>query len=166
VPAAGAPRQRGDQSVGEIGVSVAQLQHGGEHLGIVLDPQGFGLQQAFHYGGERPAPEPVVPLQHPSQLGRYDQADEARLGCGQALQEGRCFRGLGRVILGDVADENVGVEPDQRPPRLRASRLTAPSAGAWRSRRIETGRLRAGTIPRSAVMGSLGSRATVPSGCR
>src|SRR6266576_6742257 len=76
-----------------------------------------------------------------------------------------CLRRLYWVVLGEIADENVGVEPDHR-RRARGAPPAAPSAAASVISPIVTGRRRLDLIiPRKAAAGSFGKRTTVPSGC-
>jgi len=58
---------------------------------------------------------------HPHDLCQHDKSDKAGIGLAAlALDKGRGPSRLDRIILGDVANKHIGVNPDQRPaPRRR-----------------------------------------------
>src|SRR5208283_5164391 len=106
----------------------------------------------------------VSAIEDPHRLDHRHHADEAGIVLGQAeFHDIRGDRRLHWVILREVANENVGIEPDH-PSRARRLSPAAPSATALRIRSIETGRRGRGSMAFSAETGSLGSRTTVPSG--
>jgi hypothetical protein len=79
-----------------------------------------------------------------------------------ALDDLRSPRRLGRVVQGDVADQDVGVEADHR-LLLRVNPRVAPFAIAA-SMSASEALLRVRSIPLSAETGSVGRIATCPSG--
>src|SRR5260370_23122684 len=101
----------------------------------------------------------------PYGLDHRDDADEAGIIPRQpALDQLRRLGRLNGVVLREVADENVGVEPDHR--RLaRGVGRAAPAAAAALISSIVTGRRPGLTMPRKAEAGSFGKRTTLPSGC-
>jgi len=70
---------------------------------------------------------------------------------------------LGMDSSTNVADQNIGIEPDHRGFR-RISQSAAPAAMASFISSIDTRLRRALTMPRSAEAGSLGKITTLPSG--
>src|SRR6202048_444105 len=70
---------------------------------------------------------------------------------------------LNRIVLGEVANDNIGIQPNHY--RLRGSAFAAaPAAAASPIASIVTGR-RDLTMPRKMAAGRFGKRTTLPSGC-
>src|SRR5207244_2669871 len=91
-------------------------------------------------------------------------ADKARFSFSQSpLDHVRRDRRLGRVILREIADQDVGIEADQRCLVGNAPSI-APAAMASSISSKVTGDCRDGMVPRRAVTGTVGRRTTAPSG--
>src|SRR5271165_1705457 len=105
----------------------------------------------------------VSPLQNPGSLDDRDQADESRVGLRQAPEDRRGLWRLDRIVLNQIPNQNVRIEAGHRRPR-RGAASVAPRAIASFISSMETGRLRARIMPRSAETGSFGKSTTLPSG--
>ena len=104
----------GDQGVGEIvAFPVAgKCRPGGA---LVFDAQVGGAQQGFEAVGDHRALVAIGVLKHPDDFADDHAVDVARLlDRAAALDQGGGTGGLVRVVLGKMADEDVGIEPDQR----------------------------------------------------
>src|ERR1700751_1579393 len=102
-------------------------------------------------------------LEDPNRLCYRDQTDETRAVFRQAMfHDVGCFGGLNWVILCEVADKDVRVEPDH----LRFACLNRPVAPCTMAASISSrdALRRARTIPFRFEMGTFGKITTLPSG--
>src|SRR5262249_53646560 len=101
----------------------------------------------------------VSTLEHPRCLDHHHDGDEPGIFvCQPPLNDFRCLYRLNRIILWEVADQDVRVEADHR-RAVRFETPTAASAAASVISAIVTGRLRLDLrMPRKAAAGSFGSQ--------
>src|SRR5258708_36800938 len=167
---AGAARfgaERPDEGIGERAAPLLERDHGGKDFLLALDRDDVGLQHALDGGRDLGACKPVGAIEDPGGFGHGDDADETAIVLGQLpLDEPRRLRGLNGIVLRQVADQDVGIEPDHRRLRRRATSAAAPAIAASRISSIVTLRRPRGLMmPRRADAGSFGNRTTLPSGC-
>src|SRR5207302_10931905 len=141
--------------------------HGGKDFLFALDHEDVGLQHALDGSRDVGVREPIGALENPHGFGHGDDADEAAILLGQLpFDELRRLRRLNRIVLREVADEDVGAEPDHLRLRRRATSAAAPAmAASLMSSMVTVRRPRSLTMPRRAEAGSFGNSTTLPSGC-
>lgn len=108
------------ERIGEAGGGVAVEDDGGPPVLGVLELEVGRSRDLFEGGDDLSPPETVRRLQHPHQLAQSDPREEETLAPTRgALDDGGRRFGLRRVVLYQVADENVGIEPGHPPPAAR-----------------------------------------------
>src|SRR5271168_188842 len=106
----------------------------------------------------------VSSLEHPHCLSHGHKTDKSRLLLRQfALDNLRRLRGLDRVILRQIANDDIGVEANH-PRRERRIRLAAPSMGAFSISSSEALPCLDCRMPLSLERGIFGRITTLPSG--
>ncbi|OJV27141.1 MAG: hypothetical protein BGO26_16915 [Actinobacteria bacterium 69-20] len=118
----------------------ATFGQGRTHDLVSFDSQLARIQQAVQHLDAARARYLVGATQNPVHLDNCHEAQITRVRLGQILDEGRRDRGLPWIILNEVADNDVGVEPDHRTS-------VAPAAMASFMSATVTGRVGGGTEP-------------------
>src|SRR6266478_6261562 len=146
--------------------SLIKRDHGGKHFLFACYNENVSLERALDRGGDRVVRKTIGAVEHPYGLRHHHNTEESGVLLGQLLldQLPRLWR-LDGIVLREVADKDVGIEPDHR--RLaRGATPATPAAAAAAISSIVTGRCRRGlTMPRKAEAGIFGNRTTLPSGC-
>jgi len=130
VNASGPSAKLGDQSIRESSASLFEGHHGPENFLLVFHHQDFHLKDAFNRGGNLKGRQAVGAIQDPHDLSHRHHADKAGVRQVQpAFNDFRCFERLSRVILGEVAYDNIRIETDHW-RFARGEPPDAPSAAA------------------------------------
>src|SRR5258708_38912447 len=94
-------------------VSCLERHHGPENLLLVFRWQHFGLKDALNCSGNLGGCQAVGAIQNPYDLSHRHHAYKAGVRQVQStFNDFRCFGRLNRVILGEVAYENIRIETD------------------------------------------------------
>src|SRR6266567_4387682 len=126
-----------DQAVREIGLARLEKPHGlPDGLGV-LDDKLLRAQDSLQYRDDLALGGAIAFFKNPYQLGQSHRGYEAwsSLAAFRFDQVDRLGRLL-RVVLGDIPDEKVGIEPDHRPePRRLIAAFMASTETGFRGRR-------------------------------
>src|SRR5262245_12747405 len=119
--APGRPAELADEGVGQIERPVETTECKTDRVGALDNDL-----RRIHKGGDhlrrlRPA-DLVGAAQYPVDLDESDDADEALVLLGQSLDQVSRPRRLLRIVLRDVANQDIRIEADHRP---------RPSTAAW-----------------------------------
>lgn len=121
--AAGDSTELGDDGIGEVGTATTCGERGSDDR-VAVDSELPGIEKALDQLGTASGTDLVGASQHPVQLDDGDQAEETRVVLAQHVDHhGRRCR-LSRFVLNQVADDDVGIEPDH------GTEVVAPAAMA------------------------------------
>src|SRR5205814_6574235 len=127
-----------DQAVREVGLTCREETYRLPDSLRVLDDKLLRAQDSLQHRNRLVLCRAIAFFQHPNQLGQNDGRDEARSRLATFVFYQ--VNGLGRlswVVLRNVADENIGIEPDHRPdPRRLIAAFMASTETGFCGRRI------------------------------
>ena len=110
---AGFGAERANEGVSKRGAPFFQRKHSHEDFLFALNHQDIGLQSAFDRLGDFTVRKALCPFQNPDCLCRCNNAHEPGIVFSKPPLDKLCrpLR-LSRVVLREVADQDIGIEPD------------------------------------------------------
>lgn len=100
-----------DECIGEVG-TFAQVPKSRANGALVLDNNVAAIGEALEDGSNVVGSDPVSARENPVGLNEHDGRDESRFAWSKALEQPCGDLRLDRVILHQVPNNNVGVQPD------------------------------------------------------
>src|SRR5271165_5329174 len=103
-----------NKAVGKVGLADRESAQGLPNQFRPLHDQLLTAQQRFQNAHDLVPLAPVATLEHPDQFHDHDQRDKSgRIG-GERIQQFGRGGGLDGIVLGDVADDDIGVKTNHR----------------------------------------------------